>query len=541
MSAPEIRTTAETLQIEFDAWGPEAYGLFLRTKHLPEHRLIYDREVDRYTVEAPLRFARILGLDAEPVRGERLPFPSRLWDYQRHFLQVALEAKRYAFWWDTGLGKTPALWDWCRQVQARTGGKVLLIAPLNLIPPHLDEAIRSYGQEFAASVRRLGSKEDLRTWCEDGVAGLAVTNPEKFLPRDGEEVIPEITRLAGICLDESSLLKTGGGRLKWALIKSCRGVEYKLSCTATPAPNDPIEYASQASWLETIRNEGEVIWTYFTRDKEGEWKIKDHALAGFYEFLSGWSCYLRRPERYGFADNVVPVPAPEVLEHPIAATREQLAAVHQVPDAVGQMSLIEPTRLGVVERIRMGTLSSGFLYEEGRSARRIPSGKPAKVLELTLAELAAKRQVLIWTLYDETAAILLGELRSAGVEADSVTGATPQQDRHDIVRAFVAGGAPVLVSRPQVLGFGQNLQNVGAMVFADFDDSFERMYQSIRRAVRYGQAKAVRIHIPYVPELQRVVLENLHAKAAQFEGDVARMERLYIEAMRDLLPQRRAA
>ncbi len=531
MTTPQIELAGESLRVVFDRWDPAAYELFLRTKRLPEHAIRYDAEADSYTVEAPIRFAGILGVETPKPNAGWLPLPAFLWDYQRHILTVAFEAKRYAIWWDTGLGKTPTAWEWCRQVQHRTSGRVLFIAPLNLHKQHLAELQRFYGD--AIGVTRLTTRAELRAWCRDGAPGIALTNPEKFIPGPGEpEILEELTYCAGVCLDEASLLKTGGGVIKWALIKSCRGIEFKLSLTATPAPNDPIEYASQASWLEKIRDEGEVIWTYFVRDSEGEWKVKDHALAAFYRFLSGWSCYVRTPARYGFRDNLRDLPAPERIVHEIAPTAEQLAAIHQVADASGQTSLVTAPKLDMVERDRMNQLAAGFLYqrtEKGRIARRFASEKPALIGRIVREELAAGRQVLVWTNYDETAEIVLEQLDGLYVEA--LTGKTIRDDRQVLVERFLEGDLDVLVTRPKVLGFGFNLQNVGAMIFADLNDSFEQVYQCERRAFRYGQTRSVRIHFPIVRELQGAVWQNIESKRAQFEGDVAKMERLYMEAL----------
>jgi helicase-like protein len=329
--------------------------------------------------------------------------------------------------------------------------------------------------------------------------------------------------------------------MKWAIIKSCRGVEFKLSLTATPAPNDPIEYASQAAFLEKIRDEGEVIWTYFIRDKEGEWKIKDHALPAFYWFLSGWSCYVRHPSRYGFRDNLKDLKDPERLEYILASTDEQLAAVHQVPDATGQTSLLDPVRLGIVERGRLAQISSGFLYQTEGPALRIASPKPSFIADLIRREVAAGLQVIVWTLYDETVEILREELADASFGMAIVTGSVPTASRPAIVEAFKAGAERVLISRPEVLGFGANLQCAGSVIWADLNDSYEQMYQGDRRAYRYGQTKRVRIHCPRIAGLQDAVWANLQSKAAMFERDVSRMERLYIEAMRDLLPREERA
>lgn len=529
----------DTLRLTFDNWTPDAYALFLRSKALPEHRVAYDEDRDVYTIETPARFARILGLE-EPTRsGSGLPLPTWLHDYQAFFVRTALAAKRYAVWADTGLGKTPIEHEWARQVQAMTGGRVLLVYFLNLIPQVLAMAEQFYGRG-GLPLEVLDSRADLRAWAKGGAPGIGIVNPEKFIPRDGEaEVIQEMSYLSGVGIDESSILKTGGGKTKWALIKSCRGVEYKLSCTATPAPNEPIEYASQASFLEKIRDEGEVIWTFFTRDDEGDWKVKDHALEAFYKFLSGWSCYLRHPARYGFRNNLKDLPEPQRIEHLIPVTAEQLAHLNRIPNAAGQTSLFEPASMGIVERTKLGQLASGFVYTH-EGADRVHSLKPATVASIVREDVRAGLQVLVWTLYDETADILaaLLEMRAPGdprFTFDVLTGKVPVDERPAVLERFTSGKTAVLITRARMLGFGTNLQNCGSMVFADFNDSAEQIYQAERRAFRYGQTRSVRIHFPIVPELQGAVWANVQAKRARFLTEVERMEGLYVEAMRPFL------
>jgi hypothetical protein len=541
-----IEPVGEGLRIRFETWDQESYRLFLKTKALPEHDISYDEILDTYTIETPRRFARILGLELPPLDLGWLPLPDFLHDYQEFLSTIALEAKRYAIWADTGLGKTLIEWEWARQVQHRSGGRVLGVIPLNLIPQSLEMARAFYGAAFADAVTVLQTREELIAWCKGGAPGIAITNPQKFIPLDAQEVIPEVTFLAGVFIDESSLLKTGGGKIKWAIIKSCRGVEYKLSCTATPAPNDPIEYASQAAFLEKIRDEGEVIWTYFVRNDDGEWKVKDHAQAAFYRFMSGWSCYLRSPARYGFKDNLKDLPEPTRIVHQVKATDEQLRLViRAATDTAGQLSMVPRERLGLVDRLKMSQASSGFVYEEGGKARQVPSYKPAEIAKIAREEVAAGRQVLIWTQFDETAEILADmlDLRIPGdprLRHATLTGKLPFDERAPLIERFRAGDVDVLITRPKLLGFGINLQNCGAMIFADINDSYEEIYQAERRAYRYGQTLSVRIHFPIVEELQGVVWRNVVAKREQFERDVDRMERLYVEAMRELLPRRAA-
>lgn len=520
---PDVRIAGDSAVVRFRRFGLGAFDLFLRVKALPEKRLSYDWRTDAYTVTTPARFARLLDPTLSAVDPTSLPLADHLFDYQAFIVGRALGARRYAVWADTGLGKTAMFLEWARQVLARTAGRVLVLSPLGIIEQTRAEAERFYGPELVPV--RMQTREALAEWCRASGPGLAITNPEKLIPG----VLDDLRRCAGIVLDESSILKSGGGVIKWNLIKSARGVEYKLSCTATPAPNDTMEYASQASFLEKLRTEGEILWTYFTRDKAGNWRVKPHAKHAFYDFMATWSIYLRDPARYGWRDVLAGLPAPEVIEERIPMTADQQVLLRKLQIDMGT-GFLGSERMGVRERAKLSQLAKGFQYEgkgAGRGARRVQSSKPARVADIAAGEAGAGRQVLIWTTYDEEGEILSELVPTAA----ALSGATSPAERERLLERFRAGQVRVLISKPQLLGYGMNFQFVRSMVFSGFDDSFERMYQAIRRAYRLGQTEPVRVFVPYVPELEGMVLDNVREKERRFLAEVAMQEQCYIEAL----------
>lgn len=68
------------------------------------------------------------------------------------------------------------------------------------------------------------------------------------------------------------------------------------------------------------------------------------------------------------------------------------------------------------------------------------------------------------------------------------------------------------------------------MIFSGWNDSFEELYQAIRRAYRYGQTQRLRVHFPMVRELEGDSLENIHDKEAKHRAAVEAMEAAYIKA-----------
>lgn len=524
-----IKQTGELVTCTFGRFGLGEYELFKRTKLVPEARVEFDRVLGTYHVEFPARFAHLIGFEAKLQRGDDVAPARYLWDYQAFFVERALEAKRFAIWADTGLGKTAMMLEWCRRVKARTAGKVLIVSPKNIIPQTMELAVEYYGAELELTL--LGSREAMVEWLRAGGTGIGITNYEKFI--DG--TVPELNGLAGLAADESSVLKTGGGVIKWNVIKSARGIEYKLSLTATPAPNDVMEYASQASFLEKLRSEGEIMWTFFSKNKLGEWTIRPHARAAFYRFMSGWSVYLRSPARYGFADNLKDLPEPEVIVRVVPMTPEQeVVASQEGMAATGE--LLPPDRIGVTLRSRFNQIAKGFVYTEGKKATRFPSLKPGEVADDVLAMRRDGRQAIVWTLFDEETAIVIEELAARGITGTALTGKTKDDDREQMVEDFRHGKIGVLVTRARMMGKGMNFQFCTGMVFSGFSDSFEDYYQAIRRCYRYGQTRSVRVVIPYIPHLEGVIWENVKRKQAQWERDTAIQEANYIEAMRDILP-----
>lgn len=541
VKSPTIQFINDRLSVHFNQFGQSAYELFLKCKRLPEFDLQFHPEGETYTITAPARFADMLGATAPKIDAKPLKYCKAMYDDQIELVVTALEAKRFAIWSGCGNGKTLIGLEFARQVVHRTKGKFLIVTMNDIVQEWIDQADHFYGIKYP--LVRLETRADMREWMKDGANGtIAITNYEKWNPGSLEDqVINEARYLAGIALDESSRLKGGGGKQKWALIKSCRGIEYKLSLTATPAPNDTIEFASQASFLEKMRTDVDIIWTYFTRDpKTLKWTVKPHAREAFFQFMSSWSIYVNDPKRYGWRKNLPDVPTPVYKIVEIEPTPEQREWQQKITvDKVGQSSLFGNDQLSAIQRVKLSQVAKGFRYlkgKSGRSVQRIPSDKPVVTAGIIRDEVAAGAQVLVWTVFDAESQMLSeildgfsdGFLKVNDVEV--LTGSTNDDERINILDRFRHGQTRVLISRARMLGYGQNFQFVKAMVFSGWSDSFEDLYQAIRRAVRHGQQDPVRVYFPVIRELEGETLANVQRKEADFERSIREMEENYIKA-----------
>ncbi|AIE83515.1 helicase-related protein [Fimbriimonas ginsengisoli] len=510
--------------VEFSAFDLNEYDTFLRAKKLPESKLVYDRDRDVYVLTTAARFA--------PQLDERIVIPpveipdlaDWLFDYQEFVTHRALDRKRYAVWADCGLGKTPMGLEFGRCANLMTGGKVLFAAPPSVIPQWLGDAEKFYGGGMP--IKRIDSREALIEWLQDpSDLDFAICSFYLF----AGEPISEMRLLAAFILDESSILKSGGGKIKWGLIKSARGIEYKLSLTATPAPNDTMEFASQFGFLEMLRSENtnEILWTFFERKgDDGEWQLRPHAREAFFRFMASGSIFVRDPSRFGFKDNLKNVPAPVYLASHVAITEDQIKRAEAVIKA--PLNAMDPPKLDATQRMKLSEIAKGFLLVGGKPIG-VHSLKPAAVAKVVAEEVAAGLKVIVWTTFNEEAAMLASLIPGA----ERIDGSATESERERILDRLEHGDTNVVISKASVLGFGRNLQFVGAMVCSGFNDSNEQFYQMVRRAYRYGQTRSLRVHIPYIPELEGQMWDNLLSKAARSESDASEQEHWYLTALRE--------
>lgn len=197
---------------------------------------------------------------------------SRLFDFQKFIVKRALKAGKYAIFADCGLGKTLMQLEWSNQVCKETNGKVLVLAPLAVVGQTIQEGLK-FGIDMS---------------------NIDVENYEQLDNID-------CSIYSGIVLDESSILKNFEGATKKLIIDNFAKTPYKLACTATPSPNDPMELGNHSEFLD-VMGRNEMLAMYFVHDggETAKWRLKGHATKLFYQFIGSWAIMLNKPSDIGF-------------------------------------------------------------------------------------------------------------------------------------------------------------------------------------------------------------------------------------------------
>jgi hypothetical protein len=216
-----------------------------------------------------------------------------------------------------------------------------------------------------------------------------------------------------------------------------------------------------------------------------------------FRWMTSWAVALTHPSDIGGSDDGYVLPGYEIFPH--------LLPVDVVPD--GQLFATDLGGVGGRAAIRKLTLQARC--------------------EQTAALVAAEpgEPWLIWCGLNAEAD-LLAKLIPGAV---NVHGSMTPEEKAAGLLGFADGTIRVLVTKPSVASFGMNWQHCARMAFCGLNDSFESLYQAIRRCHRYGQHRLVHVHI---------ILSQLESQIA---ANVARKERQAAEMTTELVREMRAA
>jgi len=401
------------------------------------------------------------------------PLPAALFPFQRDICTWALRRGRAAVFAGTGLGKSLIELAWGRAVHESTGHNVLLLTPLAVAPQMVREA-----HKFGLAARQCRDQDDVQP-------GVTVTNYEKlphFQPSD----------FGAIILDESSILKSLDGKTRGKLLETFRRTPFRLAATATPAPNDFMELGNHAEFLGAV-SYSEMLSMFFVHDggETQKWRLKRHAQTDFWRWMCSWAVMLRHPEDLGYVDDRYHLPPLRYHQHLVGADYASAAAL-------GQLFPMEAQTL-----------------QERLAAKRITVKGRVKLA----AELTPTDRPFVWWCHLNRESEALTAAIPGAVE---VRGSDSEADKERKLDDFALGKVRVLITKPTICGHGLNWQHCADTGFVGLNDSFEQVYQAVRRFWRFGQTRPVNVHL-IASELEGAVTANLRRKEAQADTMAAEM------------------
>lgn len=423
-------------------------------------------------VSTKLRLHQAKGIDPGSIDAHDL-FP-----HQRALVSWALRKGRAAIFADTGLGKTRMQLVWADAIHRKTGGDVLILAPLAVAEQTTEE-----GAGIDIFVTHARDEYQIRR-------GINITNYDRLHKFDP-------ARFGAIVLDESSIIKHHDSKTLRVLMEAFAHTEYRLCATATPAPNDWTELGTHAQFLG-ICSQQEMLAEYFVHDggKTQDWRLKGHAKNDFWRWVSSWGAMIRSPDDLGFDGSAYALPPLQV---------QQITVDTDAKPPPGQLFALEAQTLSDRRQARRDSMR----HRVAACAERVNGNADPWVI---WCELNAEGDAL----------------KQAIPDAIEIRGSDTAEHKEKALSDFAHGKIRVLISKPKIAGFGLNWQHCSNVAFIGVTDSFEAYYQAVRRCWRFGQKRPVSVYL-FVSDVEGAVRDNLAKK----ERDAAKMFELLSAETRD--------
>lgn len=383
-----------------------------------------------------------------------------MFDFQKYITKKALKSGKYAIFADCGLGKTLMQLEWASQVAKYTKKPVLILAPLAVSGQTIKEGIK-FGIEL---IKYDGSNFPIQ-----------ITNYEQL-----EKI--DITIFSGVVLDESSILKNYTGKYKNLIIDVFKKTPYKLACTATPSPNDLNEIGNHSEFLDILDSQ-DMRSKWFVRDEGmNNYRLKGHAKADFYAWISSWATMITNPSDIGFDGSNYTLPKLNQIEHEVITDLK----------------------------------NNGLLFNQSavNATNFNAELRETKEKRLNLVVDICKKtegQILIWVKQNEEGDWLKKQLP----DAKEVKGSDSIEYKEKTLLGFANNEFRILITKAKIAQFGMNFQNCSTQIFPSLDFSFEAYYQQIRRSYRFGQQNEVNIHLIKTDTMENVV-KSIEKKERQF-------------------------
>lgn len=484
------------MELLIDTRTMEGYQTFLKIKALPTY------SIRGRLATIPDEYAENLGIKTR-TKNVSIDIPDCFFDYQAAISKWSFKKRKTAIFADCGLGKTLILLQLAKSAGEELGNRkgALIISPLMVV----NQTIAECEQFFPGMALERVNSSDLPNWLKNCGGKIGITNYDA-LKQDLSQ-----GPLGALLLDESSMLKSHYGKYSSTCIELGRGLEFKWCFTGTPAPNDRIEYANHAIFLDKFPTVNAFLATFFVNrgQTDNRWELKPHALKPFYRALSDWSIFLTNPATYGWKDNTQSIPPIHIHHHDVELTEQQKALVQKLTG-----KLVATKSGGITSRRKLGQIAKGIWDK-----KPIETHKPAYIRDLVGSW---NESTICWCIYNQEQDALAGILPDSA----NIDGSTKIADRLAMIADFKAGNVKTLITKPEILGFGLNLQVATRQVFSGLEDSYEKFYQAVKRSNRYGSTKPLNVHLP-ATEIERAMVDNVLSKAARVQADAEEQERIF--------------
>lgn len=426
---------------------------------------------------------------------------------------------------EMGLGKTLQVISLLLSLfqNGKLGGPVLIVCPASLVF-NWDDEFRKFASELSVAPVE-GLKIERNRIRRNQHIDVFITSYD--IARIDAEAFSKM-EFSYVILDEAQYIKNHTTKTSRA-IKSLNG-RHRLALTGTPIENRLSEIWSIFDFLMP----GFLgTYAYFMQRYESGILGGDEECASRLQALVG-PFILRRlkstvlTELPDKMESVIHVPLTDEQSKLYNANEQELRESlnlqkrHSSSRAVRRGTATKdsgPAKIEVLAeltRLRQIALDPSLVYQDYTGG----ASKAQAIVELIEQAMDTGQKSLVFSQFTSYLEILQKELTQRKIPFHLITGATPKQERIDLVNAFNADDTPVFFVSLKAGGTGLNLTGASVVIHADPWWNAAAVNQATDRAHRIGQEKHVNVYKIIAKETIEERIEALQEKKTQLADSI---------------------
>ncbi len=458
----------------------------------------------------------------------------------KHQLAGCLLAEKYnkfAFFYDTGTGKTVMALNIIENKFRETGARFLIVAPKSIIKTAwIDDASNFYPSMRILPLYKgfdVYKKRDLvRAWrtgkshqtiANDKVfhahikllsdifgfkdyeeysnreienillreaqhyiinSELFIANPQKYIKELG---------ITGLVMDESAIMKNYNSKTAKTIREISQILKYVYLLSGKPAPNNEIEFFSQMKVVapELFHFSYERFLALFCTTQSRRNVLNPANKDLFAEMVSAKSLIISKKDCLDLPDTVETVRLIELPEEIMDDYNELYYECMVLIKGMDNSSLFYSTQSKMAVLMKLRQMASGFFMQktdEGTKGRIIIDIHKAKINEVkSIIEEIPDEQVIVWCQFQHEIELLEKELSKIDI---TVTAYGKTKKLEENIDAFKNGRAKYIIAHPKTLKYGVTFTNCKYAIYYSFSYSAEDYDQSHDRNYRLGQTES---------------------------------------------------
>lgn len=317
-----------------------------------------------------------------------------------------------------------------------------------------------------------------------------IINPEMFIQKP--EYYIEKYNISGIIMDESAILKNYDSKTSKVMRKICEPMKYVYLLSGKPAPNNEIEFFSQMKIVapEIFDFSYGTFLSTFCYTSEHKYMLSELSKEIFSEMVSAKSLIVSKKDCLDLPETTDIVRLVELPEDIMADYDELYYECMVLIKGMDDSTVFYSTQSRMAVLMKLRQMASGFFIETKghRSENRlIVDIHKAKIHEVkSIIEEIPEEQIIIWCQFQHEIELLEKELSKYGTV---VTAYGKTKTLEDNIDAFKNGRAKYIIAHPKTLKYGVTFTNCHYTIYYSFSYSAEDYDQSHDRNYRLGQTQ----------------------------------------------------